>query len=771
MGLNDNGFEQDAHVVLSLPFDFTFYGETHDQITVCSNGWLAMGDQDINECWNTTIPHQSGPEAMIAPFWDDLYQPSGGEVWQYHDAAGHRFIVEWSRLRNQNGGAAEVFEVILLDPEHYPTATGDGEIVFQYHTVTNSDCAEWQCQPYATVSIEAPGHVDGLSYSFWGNYPDGAATLAAGRAIRFIPYMERDLGYISGSVTNASAGGIPVTGAEILVLGSGRSLFTSVDGVFFGSVPVDTCDVIVTHPSFAPDTAYAVEVTKDDTTVVNFSIPDIAGPDISGTTRYPLTDDTAGPYVIDTHVVEYSGIQEATLFYRVDLGVPQSVPLSDQGAGDYRAEIPGQPLGSRIDYYIYGQDIPGLESTDPQGAPGDTTFVFHVAPITTLLDDDFEAAGDWSGSGTASTGQWDRVDPNATWSGSDMVQPEDDHTPSPGVMCYITGQSVAGAGVGDNDVDGGYTRLTSGVLDLPAYSSVILNYYRWYTNDAGNAPGEDYWQVDVTGNGTTWVPLENTNQSDRSWLYQEFDLADYINLTSTVQIRFVAEDGGSGSIVEAGVDDVLLQGYSLPQDTEAPAVSVQAPNGGELLEGGMPFTIRWDADDNFGIASTRILLSTDGGATYPETIAHGVYDSTYVWSVLNVDEPNCRIRVLCLDGSSNEGWDVSDGGFEISFGTGIALADLPGPATISLEQNRPNPFNPVTEIRFGLPRPMSATLRVYNVEGRLIRTLVDGIYQAGFHTATWFGDNGDGVEVSSGIYFYRLETREKVITRKMLMLK
>jgi hypothetical protein len=198
---------------------------------------------------------------------------------------------------------------------------------------------------------------------------------------------------------------------------------------------------------------------------------------------------------------------------------------------------------------------------------------------------------------------------------------------------------------------------------------------------------------------------------------------------------------------------------------------VLSPNGGELVEKGAPYTIRWDADDNMGIFSTKIMLSTDGGVTYPDTLANGAYDSTFTWNVPDIEEPSCRIKIIVKDGGDNEDVDTSDANFEIGEGTGVAFVDHRAPMDVSLEQNRPNPFNPVTEILFGIPRPMNVSLRVYSVEGRLIQTLAEGVFEAGYHSAAWFGEDRSGVEVSSGIYFYRLETPEKVLTRKMLMLK
>ena len=88
-----------------------------------------------------------------------------------------------------------------------------------------------------------------------------------------------------------------------------------------------------------------------------------------------------------------------------------------------------------------------------------------------------------------------------------------------------------------------------------------------------------------------------------------------------------------------------------------------------------------------------------------------------------------------------------------------------------LQQNYPNPFNPSTEIAFTVARGGSATLRIYDVEGKLVTTLVDRNVEAGQHRIQWNGINAQGRRVGSGIYFYRLLTPDFTQTRKMVLIK
>lgn len=108
------------------------------------------------------------------------------------------------------------------------------------------------------------------------------------------------------------------------------------------------------------------------------------------------------------------------------------------------------------------------------------------------------------------------------------------------------------------------------------------------------------------------------------------------------------------------------------------------------------------------------------------------------------------------------GW-IPPGLPQIAFKTGDQLQN---PNEFRLNQNRPNPFNPVTEITFSLAQSQQATLTVYNIAGQVVEVIHEGTLSAGGHSFIW-----DGSSRASGVYFYRLKTSDFVQTRKMVLMK
>ena len=88
-----------------------------------------------------------------------------------------------------------------------------------------------------------------------------------------------------------------------------------------------------------------------------------------------------------------------------------------------------------------------------------------------------------------------------------------------------------------------------------------------------------------------------------------------------------------------------------------------------------------------------------------------------------------------------------------------------------LAQNFPNPFNPSTKIEFKIPMMEQVNISVYNLEGRLIKTLVNQVMNAGNHVVNWDGTNEIGAKVSTGMYIYQLKTNSTNLNRRMTFIK
>ncbi|MBC8279099.1 MAG: T9SS type A sorting domain-containing protein [FCB group bacterium] len=101
----------------------------------------------------------------------------------------------------------------------------------------------------------------------------------------------------------------------------------------------------------------------------------------------------------------------------------------------------------------------------------------------------------------------------------------------------------------------------------------------------------------------------------------------------------------------------------------------------------------------------------------------------------------------------------------------LVPADLAVPVEYALKQNYPNPFNPVTNISYQLPLAGNTLLKVYDVTGREVRTLVDGFQNTGSYRVSWDGRTSNGTLVSSGVYFYTLKSGKFKRTSKMILLK
>jgi len=251
--------------------------------------------------------------------------------------------------------------------------------------------------------------------------------------------------------------------------------------------------------------------------------------------------------------------------FHVDTGSGfQQLALVPNSATNFTATFPAPAdCPTNVEYFISFDLQSGSTVTAPAGA---SSVFSALAADQVDLDDlfDFETPVGFSAGAPgddASTGVWVRVNPNGT-----AAQPEDDNTAS-GTIAWVTGQGSSGGGLGDNDVDGGTTSLVSSQIDLGATESAAISYARWYSNNTGGAPNADVFQVFVSDDdGKSYVLVETVGPAgdgtSGGWIETGFSVGDFVDLTSTIRVKFVASDLGTGSVVEAGIDDVRILGVS-----------------------------------------------------------------------------------------------------------------------------------------------------------------------------------------------------------------
>ncbi|HTW91900.1 MAG TPA: C25 family cysteine peptidase [bacterium] len=177
-------FTNDSAVVaVSLPAQFgplKFYGQRSTQISVSADGWICPGNHTAPFNENGPLPHTGDAPGMICANWVALYPLIGsngaGHVYYYHDAANHRFVVEYDSVRYYWDLNRDKFEIVIYDTTN-ATYTGDNAILVQYMTASG----------YAgsTVGIEDPTDTIGIQDLYNGTYNKAAAPIAAGRAILY----------------------------------------------------------------------------------------------------------------------------------------------------------------------------------------------------------------------------------------------------------------------------------------------------------------------------------------------------------------------------------------------------------------------------------------------------------------------------------------------------------------------------------------------------------------------------------------------------------
>ncbi|UCE19681.1 MAG: T9SS type A sorting domain-containing protein [Gemmatimonadota bacterium] len=191
-----------------------------------------------------------------------------------------------------------------------------------------------------------------------------------------------------------------------------------------------------------------------------------------------------------------------------------------------------------------------------------------------------------------------------------------------------------------------------------------------------------------------------------------------------------------------------------------------------------------DSDHPSGYGLIELALGADvSSSSYSASLEESSDNEHYEFSLYAYKDFEL-VGYYMTTYTAGVGWDFR---FKITKGVKVEEEDVAAslmPSSYSLSQNYPNPFNPKTDIRYQIPAPsrsrdgigesgspVHTTLKIYNILGQEVRTLVDEVQQPGYYTVTWDGRNSAGSQVVSGVYLYRIESGPYSDTRRMVLLR
>lgn len=357
----------------------------------------------------------------------------------------------------------------------------------------------------------------------------------------------------------------------------------------------------------------------------------------------------------------------------------------------------------------------------------------------------------------------------------------------------------------DDPTSGGYVTNEAWLkLDLSGESQVDLSFWWKEYGDETHAQDGVYFSDDDGATFTKVQDLNGQSYTNQTWTQFNLDLdalasANSLSLSSTFIVKFQQYDNYPITTDGFAFDDIsVTAGGSTSYITaESEPNNGSATADGPVGEGvNVAGTISSTTDDDwfsFDVATAgNINISVSIGSTADLDWYLYEASNTSSWVARGYTTANPEAGSYTASAGSYylmvDGYNGATSSYTLSITGGLAKF-VPGkekgdelaaiPTAFSLEQNYPNPFNPTTSIEIALPAQAEVRLEVYDVNGRLVRSLVDDSYEAGIHVVQWDGRNNGGTLVSSGMYFYRLyalsltegETTGFTRTRRMMFLK
>jgi hypothetical protein len=265
------------------------------------------------------------------------------------------------------------------------------------------------------------------------------------------------------------------------------------------------------------------------------------------------------------------------------------------------------------------------------------------------------------------------------------------------------------------------------------------------------------------------------------WLYDlntdgEVDMSDVIILGQNWTGKASSSGFGLNSGAQTGAE-VIHEANSKV------SLNIRAENVRSLI--GYQLKVKYDSESATFVEAKLgdLLLNNEDGKTPLLLVKKGVNEVSIASVIPRTDEGTavngngCLIQLKFITNQPEfEVTEVGlldiDGNIDM-LGTMTARGEIVSgiPEVCELYQNCPNPFVVNTSIEYGIPVSMAVKLAVYNIAGQEVRTLADGVKEAGYHTVRWDGNDNNGSKVNSGIYFYRLKTEDSTIQKKLIIVQ
>ncbi|MBP7747203.1 MAG: S8 family serine peptidase, partial [Phycisphaerae bacterium] len=291
------------------------------------------------------------------------------------------------------------------------------------------------------------------------------------------------------------------------------------------------------------------------------------GTSISLPNGAPQTMPPGVAQVIDVQIVsigETTVPGSPTLYYRYDGDTYQTAALTLVGGNLYQATLPAASCADNPEYYFSAAGSSTGIVYYPAGAPT-TVLTAIVGETTTIIADSFETDLGWTATNLGATaGNWQR--------GVPVNDPSWDYDPAADSdgsgKCWLTQNET-----GNTDVDNGSVRLTSPVIDMSGGNITIsYDYFLRLTNTTGAV---DRLLVEINNGGSTWIEIaRHTTNNGLNWTHHEIGQAALtaagVTLTSTMQLRFTANDADPQSVVEAGLDAFRVDGFQCESGDTTP---------------------------------------------------------------------------------------------------------------------------------------------------------------------------------------------------------